>query len=152
MNSLLSLGLMTLGMKGYKQVIKTQNIEVKYANSYRLRLQSNRWKNNEIHSYVKEKMAECPLVEQVSGSPAVGSLLFLFKKETLTEVEFKKFMDRLAEMTDASYEEVPITALNRVYDEKIKADHLLKRSSMGWIDIDTVVVGLAAYQGIKYLS
>ncbi|MFT8393746.1 MAG: HMA2 domain-containing protein [Liquorilactobacillus ghanensis] len=152
MNKLLSFGLMTVGMSGYKKLMRTQNIKVVYANSYRLRLQSNRWKNKNIHAYVKQRMAEFPEIETVAGSAEIGTLLFNFKKASFTQQEFDDFLNELVKMTDEAYQEAPVTALNRLYDGKQKVDHLLKRASLGLIDSDTLIFSYSLVKGIRAWS
>lgn len=152
MNKLLSFGLMSVGMSGYKKLMRTQKIKVVYANSYRLRLQSNRWKNKNIHDFVANEMIKFPEIESVTGAAEIGTLLFNFKKASFTQQEFDDFLNELVEVTDRAYQEAPVTALNRLYDGKQKIDHLLKRASLGLVDSDTLIFSYSLFKGIQSLN
>lgn len=152
LNSLLGFGLLSFGMKKYQKILRTQNIEVKYANSYRLRLQSNRWKNPAIHAYMVEQLQEKSTIKKVEGSPQIGSLLFVFTQESFTQTEFQQFLAELVAVTDQAYQKAPVTVLNRLYDGKLKANDLLKRGTLGLVDVDTALFGYTTFQAIKMFN
>jgi hypothetical protein len=152
MNSFLSMALVSFGMSSYQKYMKTQNIEVKYANQYRLRLQSSRWKNSSVVNEIIKSYEGSKFVKTVSGHYQIGTLTFNFYKAELEGEEFQAFMEGLVQKTDTAYKTAPITALNRLYDGKKVLDGALKQSTYGFVDTDTIIFGLALMKGIKMFS
>ncbi|TXJ64345.1 HMA2 domain-containing protein [Lacticaseibacillus paracasei] len=152
MNRLLSLAAMTMGMSQYRKILRTQSIQVVYANQYRLRLKSKRWQNKHVHVYMVEQGATLPGVIKVSGSPEIGTLAFVFAHKSLTQDEFNQFLQDLVTLTDQAYVRAPVTALNRLYDGKVKVDDIMKRATMGLVDTDTAIFSYTLFQGIRTFS
>jgi hypothetical protein len=152
MNKLLSLAAMTVGMNQYKKILRTQKIQVVYANQYRLRLQSKRWQNKHVHAYMVEQGAALPGVTKVSGSPEIGTLVFVFAHESLTQDEFNQFLQDLVTLTDQAYMQAPVTALNRLYDGKVKVDDMMKRATLGLVDTDTAIFSYTLFQGVRLFA
>lgn len=152
LSSIVGFGLLSFGMKKYQKILRTQNIEVKYANSYRLRLQSTRWKNPTIHAYLVQQLQTRPTIKKVEGSPQLGTLLFVFTQESFAQAEFQAFLTELVALTDLAYQKAPVTVLNRLYDGKTKANDLLKRGTLGLVDVDTALFGYTTFQAIKMFN
>lgn len=152
MNKLISLAAMTLGMSQYKKLLRTQKIQVVYANRYRLRLQSKRWQNKNVHHYMTVHGADFPGIAQVSGSAEIGTLVFVFKQESLTQDEFNQFLQDLVALTDQAYVKAPVTALNRLYDGKVMVDDMMKRATLGLVDTDTAIFSYTLFQGVRLFA
>ncbi|WP_034989392.1 HMA2 domain-containing protein [Liquorilactobacillus sucicola] len=152
MNNLIGLGVMSLGMKGYQKILRTQKITVKYANRYRLRLQCNRWKNRYILAYLEKELSKGKNISVVQGSEVLGTLLFVFEKESFTQEEFTAFLNYVVRQTDLAYEYAPVTLLNRIYEQKIRADGLLKHATLGLVDVDTAFFLYTVIQGTRLMK
>lgn len=152
MNNLVGLGVMSLGMKGYQKVLRTQKITVRYANRYRLRLQCNRWKNKYILTYLEKELSKGKNIKKVEGSEILGTILFVFDKESFTQEEFTTFLNYVVRQTDLAYEYAPVTLLNRIYEQKLRADGLLKHATLGLVDVDTAFFLYTVVQGTRLMK
>lgn len=128
--------------------LQDQKVKVLHASPGRLRLQCDKWKNNVTARLMIENFASVPLVDKTEVSPVTGSLLLLFKTQTLTQEQFDEIVKTAVESSVAAYNELP-SNLNKVMQHSLHTvDIALKRQSGGNIDMDGVLSAMLLFTGI----
>lgn len=152
MNSWILGSVLSFGVSKLLSKQTTLNISVKHAIPGRIRLQCERWKDQEIVEVLEEIMSKHPLIRDCTASSITGSLLLEFKKEYLTESEFNQVLKRATSATVKGFSTKEADALKVMKKVVNKVDGTIKSKSLGVIDLKSLIILSLVVKGVLALK
>lgn len=137
-NTVLGLGASLLAPK-IMSGVQNQKVQVLHAAPGRVRLQCNRWKNEETARNLERVFRGFPTVKEVQASPITGSLLLKFHSQTLTPEQFDQVVKSAVETSVATYPELQADLMNILKTVMQKVDTTIKMQSGGRVDVDSLL-------------
>lgn len=150
MNTMLGIGASLLAPK-LMSVVQDQKVHVVHALPGRVRLQCDKWKNEQTANNLKAVFQQIPIVSNVQTSPITGSLLLEFHIDTLTQEQFDEVVKKAVQISIATYPDLE-SQLMVILQNVIKTINLtMKKQSGGTIDIDSLLSLVLIINGVLKL-
>ncbi len=138
LNSILGIGASLLAPK-LMAGVQNQKVQVLHASPGRVRLQCDRWKNEQTARNLKSMFQKFPIVKGVDASPITGSLVLVFHTKTLTPEQFDSIVKSAVETSVATYPELQADLMNVLTSLMRTVDTTVKKQSGGRMDIDSLL-------------
>lgn len=147
LNAILGIGASLLAPK-VMSGIQDQKVNVVHAVPGRVRLQCEKWKNEQTAGNLVKVFSSIPLVKEAKASPVTGSLLLTFKQETLTPEQFDYIVKSAVETSIATYPEIQSDLMNILQNTVKTLDITMKKQSAGKVDIDSLLSIILIVNGV----
>lgn len=139
LNTLIGLGA-SYGASKLVGALKNQKVNVLHAAPGRVRLQCDRWKNKETAAYLEAAFRGLPIVEQATASEITGSLLIVFKVQSLTAKQFDEIVRHAVKISEAALPDVKSDTMKLLELVTSVVDKSIKVQSGGRTDLDSLLV------------
>ncbi|MGM9928913.1 MAG: HMA2 domain-containing protein [Bacillus sp. (in: firmicutes)] len=150
MNPIVSIGATLLAPKLMSQ-IQDQKVNVVHAIPGRVRLQCNRWKNEQTAVNLVKVFRNFPVVKQVKASAITGSLTLEFHVKTLTEEQFDHIVRSAVETSVATYPELQADLMAILQNVIKTLDATMKKQSGGKVDVASLLSVVLIINGVLKL-
>ncbi len=138
LNTLLGIGASFLAPKIMSKV-QDQKVNVVHAVPGRVRLQCNKWKNEQTAKNLCSVFQRIPLIRHAEASPVTGSLLLEFTTMSLTQDQFDAIVKKAVETSVATYPEMQAELMGVLKSIVQTVDTTLKKQSGGKLDVDSLL-------------
>jgi len=138
LNTLLGLGASYAASK-LMGTLKNQKVNVLHAAPGRVRLQCDRWKNSETAGYLQSAFNGLSIVERAETSPITGSLLIIFKVQSLTAKQFDEIVRHAIKISEMALPQVKSDTMKWLETGQVALDKAIKVQSGGRTDLDSLL-------------
>ena len=150
MNSIVSMGAAIFAPK-LMEKIQHQKVTVVHAIPGRVRLQCNRWKNEQTAENLVKVFRNFAVVKNVKASAITGSLVLEFYVKTLTQEQFDHIVKSAVETSVATYPELEADLMVILKNVIQTIDNTMKKQSGGKLDITSLLSVVLIINGILKL-
>ncbi|MED4351943.1 hypothetical protein P9265_06280 [Schinkia azotoformans] len=128
--------------------MQDQKVKIIHATAGRVRLQCDKWKNEQTSKNLENVFRHNPIVKEVKASPITGSLLLVFHLKTLTPEQFDYIVKSAVETSIATYPELQSDLLSILKNVVKTLDTTMKKQSGGKVDVDSLLSVILIINGV----
>ncbi|MGM9928920.1 MAG: HMA2 domain-containing protein [Bacillus sp. (in: firmicutes)] len=150
MNTLLGIGASLLAPKMIS-LVQDQKVNVVHALPGRVRLQCDKWKNEQTAHNLMAVFQRIPIISNVQSSAISGSLLLEFQVEKLTQEQFDGIVSQAVQTSIATYPELQSDLMIILQNIIDTINSSMKKQSGGKVDVDSLISLLLIINGILKL-
>jgi hypothetical protein len=129
--------------------LREQKIQVIHAAPGRLRLQNQRWKNEQTAVYIEKALTGHPLIETCRVSPITGSLVLEFANPYLQQAELDEIFQLVTDVTIESFAVTNDKLMNTVRGSFERINGNVKKTTNGYASVDSLLLVYFVFQGIR---
>lgn len=127
-------------------------IEIVHAMPGRLRIRSDKWKNEIVTKNLQTSFYDLPLIKSANANPLSGSLLLTFNSEYISQQDFDHLMQYAVEVATFSHATMPAKAINVMEEAVLTADRQIKKKTAATMDVDSVLILFLLVKGLTNFS
>lgn len=129
--------------------LREQKIQVIHATPGRLRLQNERWKNEQAALYIEKALVAHPLIQACRVSPITGSLVLEFSTLYLQQEELDAIFQLVTDVTVESFAVTNDKLMNSVRGTFERVNGNVKKTTNGYASVDSLLLVYFVFQGIR---
>ncbi|KAA9030616.1 HMA2 domain-containing protein [Niallia endozanthoxylica] len=129
--------------------LREQKIQVIHAIPGRLRLQNNRWKDQQIGAYLEKALQKHPLIKSCRATPITGSLTLEFTTPYLQQEDLDHIFQIITDTTIESFSHTKDKALQTMSSLFNGVNKNAKKMTNGYASIDSMMIVYFMFQGLR---